>query len=139
MKSQALASAGVGAINVLGTIVAGSLVDKAGRKQLLLVSFLGMAASMLAMSAGLGLPSLQVLASRRTEHHAVEWHVQLPNDLSTKELWSGCFRDSGCHGERAYIAPPAFMSRRRKDKSGPPPAAAQSSASPLLCRAPAAR
>ena len=60
IKSQALASAGVGAINVAGTIVAGSLVDKAGRKQLLLVSFLGMAASMLAMSAGLGLPSLQV-------------------------------------------------------------------------------
>ncbi len=67
VKSQALASAGVGAINVLGTIVAGSLVDKAGRKQLLLVSFLGMAASMLAMSAGLGLPSLQVLTSWRTE------------------------------------------------------------------------
>ncbi len=59
IQSQALASAGVGAINVAGTIVSGSLVDKSGRKQLLLVSFLGMAASMLAMSAGLGLPALQ--------------------------------------------------------------------------------
>jgi hypothetical protein len=48
IQSQALASAGVGAINVAGTIVSG-----------LLVSFLGMAASMLAMSAGLGLPALQ--------------------------------------------------------------------------------
>ena len=60
MQSQALASAAVGAINVFGTVVAGSLVDRAGRKQLLLVSFLGMAASMLAMSAGLALPQLAV-------------------------------------------------------------------------------
>jgi len=58
VKSGALASAGVGAINVFGTLVAGQLVDRAGRKQLLLVSFLGMAAAMMCMSAGLALPQL---------------------------------------------------------------------------------
>ena len=63
IKSQALASAGVGAINVAGTLIAGSLVDKAGRKQLLITSFLGMAASMLAMAAGLALPQLAVRAA----------------------------------------------------------------------------
>jgi MFS family permease len=60
VKSGALASAGVGAINVFGTLVAGQLVDRAGRKQLLLVSFLGMAAAMMCMSAGLALPQLAV-------------------------------------------------------------------------------
>jgi len=60
IQSQALASAGVGAINVLGTIIAGSLVDKAGRKQLLIPSFLGMAVSMIVMAAGHALPQLSV-------------------------------------------------------------------------------
>ena len=83
VKSQALASAGVGAINVLGTIVAGSLVDKAGRKQLLLVSFLGMAASMLAMSAGLGLPSLQVLTGSCVLGSGPQV-VRLPRELSSR-------------------------------------------------------
>lgn len=60
IQSQALASAGVGAINVAGTVIAGSLVDKAGRKQLLIASYLGMAASMVTMAAGLAMPQLAV-------------------------------------------------------------------------------
>ncbi len=66
VKTGALASAGVGAINVFGTLVAGQLVDRAGRKQLLLVSFLGMAAAMMCMSAGLALPQLAVRLPPRT-------------------------------------------------------------------------
>jgi predicted MFS family arabinose efflux permease len=65
IESQALASAGVGAINVCGTLVAGALVDRAGRKQLLIVSFLGQAAAMMCMSAGLALPQLAVRFSHR--------------------------------------------------------------------------
>ena len=41
---------------MLGTVVAAFLMDRAGRKQLLTLSFTGMGLSMLAMSAGLGLP-----------------------------------------------------------------------------------
>ena len=41
ITSGALASAAVGAINVLGTVIAASLMDKAGRKQLLTTSFAG--------------------------------------------------------------------------------------------------
>lgn len=41
VASTTLASAAVGATNVLGTMVAASLMDKAGRKQLLTNSFLG--------------------------------------------------------------------------------------------------
>ena len=67
IQSQALASAGVGAINVVGTVIAGSLVDKAGRKQLLIASYLGMAASMVAMAAGLAMPQLAV---RRERSHS---------------------------------------------------------------------
>ena len=43
ITSGALASAAVGAINVLGTVIAASLMDKAGRKQLLTTSFAGAA------------------------------------------------------------------------------------------------
>ena len=63
IQSQALASAGVGAIIVVGTVIAGSLVDKAGRKQLLIASYLGMAASMAAMACGLAMPQLAVRTS----------------------------------------------------------------------------
>ena len=45
---------------MLGTVIAGSLVDKAGRKQLLIPSFLGMAVSMIVMAAGQALPQLSV-------------------------------------------------------------------------------
>ena len=41
MSSDALASAAVGATNVLGTLVAASLMERAGRKQLMAGSFMG--------------------------------------------------------------------------------------------------
>ncbi|KAG4926142.1 hypothetical protein JHK82_051947 [Glycine max] len=47
ITSDVAASALVGASNVFGTIVASSLMDKKGRKSLLITSFSGMAASML--------------------------------------------------------------------------------------------
>ena len=52
VKSGQLASAVVGTINVLGTVVAASLMDKFGRKQLLSTSFTGMGLAMLSMAAG---------------------------------------------------------------------------------------
>lgn len=48
----------MGVTNVVGTVVAASLMDRAGRKQLLTLSFTGMGLSMLVMAAGLGLESL---------------------------------------------------------------------------------
>ncbi|KAG2498051.1 hypothetical protein HYH03_003812 [Edaphochlamys debaryana] len=59
VASDTLASAAVGATNVLGTVVAAGLMDRAGRKQLLSNSFLGQAACMFAMAAGFSLPALQ--------------------------------------------------------------------------------
>ncbi|KAK7394166.1 hypothetical protein VNO78_14686 [Psophocarpus tetragonolobus] len=50
IASDVAASALVGASNVFGTIVASSLMDKQGRKSLLIISFSGMAASMLLLS-----------------------------------------------------------------------------------------
>ncbi|KAB2611879.1 plastidic glucose transporter 4-like [Pyrus ussuriensis x Pyrus communis] len=50
ITSDVAASALVGLANVLGTAVASSLMDKQGRKSLLLTSFGGMAASMLLLS-----------------------------------------------------------------------------------------
>ncbi|KAJ8442485.1 hypothetical protein Cgig2_022368 [Carnegiea gigantea] len=50
ITSDVAASALVGASNVLGTAVASSLMDRQGRKSLLMISFLGMAASMLLLS-----------------------------------------------------------------------------------------
>ncbi|PSC75514.1 Plastidic glucose transporter 4 [Micractinium conductrix] len=58
VQSGALASAAVGATNVLGTVVAAGLMDRAGRKQLISWSFAGMGVSMLAMAGGLSLPFL---------------------------------------------------------------------------------
>lgn len=58
ITSGALASAAVGATNVAGTLIATSLIEGAGRKQLLLSSYLGMAATMALMAAGFGLPAL---------------------------------------------------------------------------------
>ncbi|KAI3665551.1 hypothetical protein L6452_44178 [Arctium lappa] len=50
VASDVAASALVGAANVFGTIIATSLMDKKGRKSLLISSFTGMAASMLLLS-----------------------------------------------------------------------------------------
>ncbi|KAL2329513.1 hypothetical protein Fmac_017094 [Flemingia macrophylla] len=50
IASDVAASALVGASNVFGTIVASSLMDRQGRKTLLITSFSGMAASMLLLS-----------------------------------------------------------------------------------------
>ncbi|KAL9264927.1 Plastidic glucose transporter 4-like protein [Drosera capensis] len=50
VASDVAASALVGAANVIGTAVASSLMDKKGRKSLLITSFLGMATSMLLLS-----------------------------------------------------------------------------------------
>ncbi|KAG6558001.1 hypothetical protein Mapa_000180 [Marchantia paleacea] len=62
IKSDVAASALVGAANVLGTTVASSLMDKQGRKKLLSLSFLGMAASMIVLSLSLSWPALQAYA-----------------------------------------------------------------------------
>ncbi|KAM7529781.1 hypothetical protein LguiB_033191 [Lonicera macranthoides] len=50
IASDVAASALVGASNVFGTTIASSLMDKKGRKSLLITSFSGMAASMLLLS-----------------------------------------------------------------------------------------
>uniref|UniRef100_A0A1D1XRM9 Plastidic glucose transporter 4 n=1 Tax=Anthurium amnicola TaxID=1678845 RepID=A0A1D1XRM9_9ARAE len=50
IASDVAASALVGASNVFGTAIASSLMDKQGRKSLLITSFVGMAASMLLLS-----------------------------------------------------------------------------------------
>jgi MFS family permease len=50
VTSDVLASAGVGLVNVIATLVAGSVIDKLGRKPLLIGSFTGMAASMLLLA-----------------------------------------------------------------------------------------
>lgn len=50
VTSDVAASALVGAANVVGTMIASSLMDKKGRKSLLITSFSGMAASMLLLS-----------------------------------------------------------------------------------------
>lgn len=62
VKSTTLASAAVGVTNVLGTLVAVWLMDKAGRKQLLTNSFMGQALAMFVMAAGFSLPALQPYA-----------------------------------------------------------------------------
>ncbi|KAL0462014.1 UNVERIFIED_CONTAM: Plastidic glucose transporter 4 [Sesamum latifolium] len=58
ITSDVAASALVGAANVFGTTIASSLMDKQGRKSLLLTSFAGMAASMLLLSLTFIWPAL---------------------------------------------------------------------------------
>ncbi|EPS69328.1 hypothetical protein M569_05434, partial [Genlisea aurea] len=62
VESDVLASALVGASNVLGTTIASSLMDKQGRKSLLLTSFAGMAGSMLLLAATFSWNSLAPFA-----------------------------------------------------------------------------
>lgn len=96
IESAALASAAVGVTNVVGTVVAASLMDRAGRKQLLALSFSGMGLSMLVMAAGLGIPSLAPYAGpvalvlpllwgdpthRRKTRLMATSHVQAPHVL----------------------------------------------------------
>ncbi|CAI9272375.1 unnamed protein product [Lactuca saligna] len=50
VASDVAASAAVGAANVFGTMIASSLMDKQGRKSLLITSFSGMAISMMLLS-----------------------------------------------------------------------------------------
>jgi sugar porter (SP) family MFS transporter len=58
IRSGALASAAVGACNVAGTLVATAVIERAGRKQLLVASYLGMVVAMAAMAAGFALPAM---------------------------------------------------------------------------------
>ena len=83
----------MGAINVLGTLVAGALVDRAGRKQLLIVSFLGQAAAMLCMSAGLALPQLAV-------RHPLNFAANKRSILHV----AGCCVFSRCAWSRAHCS-----------------------------------
>jgi sugar porter (SP) family MFS transporter len=62
ITSGALASAAVGLINVFGTVGAASFMEKAGRKELLRLSFTGMGICMLLMAMGLALPVLAPIA-----------------------------------------------------------------------------
>ncbi len=62
IQSDALASAAVGVINVLGTVGAASLIEKTGRKDLLRLSFVGMGACMLTMSLGLAVPAFSSIS-----------------------------------------------------------------------------
>jgi sugar porter (SP) family MFS transporter len=63
IQNAALASAAVGLTNVVGTIIAGSIIEKAGRKQLLNISFAGMGVSLAALAAGAYFPQLAGHAS----------------------------------------------------------------------------
>lgn len=62
MTSGATASAVVGLVNVLGTVVAGRMMDRAGRKPLLVSSFAIMGISMATMAMGIGWPALKALS-----------------------------------------------------------------------------
>ncbi|CAG9466782.1 unnamed protein product [Pedinophyceae sp. YPF-701] len=63
VASATAASAAVGLVNVLGTVVAGGLMDKAGRVQLLSGSLLGMSACMILQALSMQVPALAPLAA----------------------------------------------------------------------------
>ena len=58
IQNAQLSSAAVGVTNVIGTIIAGSIIEKAGRKQLLTISYSGRAVAMLALAAGSSMAAL---------------------------------------------------------------------------------
>jgi MFS family permease len=60
VTSDVLASAGVGLVNVLATVAAGTMLDKLGRKPLLMGSFAGMAVCMLVLAVYL--PNLSLIS-----------------------------------------------------------------------------
>ena len=80
IQNAATASAAIGAVNVIGTIIAGSLIEKAGRVQLLTVSFGGMCLSMFAMVAGRTIPALASSAGDSCS----------PAPLATPSFQPGC-------------------------------------------------
>eukprot|EP01026_Neomeris_dumetosa_P069670 TRINITY_DN6898_c0_g1_i7.p1 TRINITY_DN6898_c0_g1~~TRINITY_DN6898_c0_g1_i7.p1 ORF type:complete len:413 (+),score=25.02 TRINITY_DN6898_c0_g1_i7:43-1239(+) len=59
LKSEALASVGVGLINIMGTLLAAFLIDRMGRKKLLLFSLLVQGTAMIVMAMGLSIQSMQ--------------------------------------------------------------------------------
>lgn len=65
VANATVASAAVGLVNILGTVVAGSLVDRAGRKQLLSGSMAGMGTFMLLLAGDQG-GAAMLAASRHT-------------------------------------------------------------------------
>jgi MFS family permease len=79
IASDVAASALVSASNVIGTAVASSLMDKQGRKSLLITSFMGMVASMLLLSLFLSWKALAqysgTLAVLRTVLYVVSFSL----------------------------------------------------------------
>lgn len=63
VTSDTLASLAVGATNVLGTLIAASIIEKQGRTTLLTNSYMGQAAAMFAMAAGFTIPALKEFAA----------------------------------------------------------------------------
>ncbi|CAN1198967.1 Plastidic glucose transporter 4 [Linum perenne] len=96
--SDVAASALVGASNVLGTAIASSLMDKQGRKSLLVTSFFGMGASMLLLSLSL------------------TWKVLAPYSGTLAVLGTVCYVLSfslGAGPVPALLLPEIFASRIR--------------------------
>ncbi|CAL1390680.1 unnamed protein product [Linum trigynum] len=96
--SDVAASALVGASNVIGTTVASSLMDRQGRKSLLVTSFFGMAASMLLLSLSL------------------TWKVLAPYSGTLAVLGTVCYVLSfslGAGPVPALLLPEIFASRIR--------------------------
>lgn len=62
ITSAILASVAVSAMNVVGTIIAGSVIDRAGRKPLLTASFTVMGVAMVILALALSQPALKAVA-----------------------------------------------------------------------------
>ncbi|GAX75105.1 hypothetical protein CEUSTIGMA_g2549.t1 [Chlamydomonas eustigma] len=63
VASDTLASLAVGTVNVLGTLVAASIIERSGRTTLLKNSYLGQGLAMFFMAAGFSLPALQAYSA----------------------------------------------------------------------------